>query len=160
MLASPEVYKTLDKLRFQRPKPLTFTPPRAFGARITVRPLEADTQAKSTGGIRLMESTIKAMEMFNTIGIIESVGNSIPTDSSGTPCLQAGQYVVLPRYLGDEIVVKQTRFLSVFAEGVVMIIDNPDELINFSDDYIYEGSVRFVNSSPGTIGGYKIEENK
>lgn len=139
MLTSPEVHKTLDTVKFKRPQPLTFVAPTAFGLRIVTRPLEAAPQTQGKG-LKLMQETVEAMERFNQVGIIESIG---PQAKELYPQLNKNDYIVLPRYMGDEIYVKGTRFLSIFAEAIVMTLDNPEEIINFiAEEDTTDGSIQ------------------
>lgn len=123
------VFKTLEKISYKRPATLPFKIPRAFGRRIVVRPLEM-AENGTINGIILTEDIVDTLQKFNMIAVIDSVGDLVDPVWG----VKEGMFIVMPKYSGDEVYFKNQRFLSIFDEQVVMIIDNPEELINFAKE--------------------------
>lgn len=103
--------------------------PNIPGYFLLVRPVSI--KRKTKGGIILPDSTKDDMTYLTTVGKVLRVGDLAYKDSSkflAGPWCKTGDYVCYGKHAGTKFVFKGYKFILLFDDQVMMVIDDPEDL--------------------------------
>lgn len=106
--------------------------PGVLGWHILVRPVNIRNQIGTTGKLIMPEKTRDDIKYLNNVGRILSIGPLAFKDKEkfGEDYMpvKVGDYVTVPRFVGEKIVYKGVRMLLVEDMHLKLVLENPEDI--------------------------------